>query len=128
MIGGFIMIQDVVEHGRRSIERGVAALGGMVAEANFAAASGESTGVPPEHQAIDALEHAVQVCPRVASAQLNLGTARQRIDDAAGAEVCFAQAVFLGPSGPRGVFLRASASGNWGGGRRPSRCFRRPLP
>ena len=70
------MREDVVEHGRRSIERGVAALGGAVAEANFAAASGESTGVPPEQLAIDALEHAVSVCPRVASAQLNLGTAR----------------------------------------------------
>ena len=33
MIGGFIMREDVVEHGRRSIERGVAALGGAVAEA-----------------------------------------------------------------------------------------------
>ena len=52
MIGGFIMREDVVEHGRRSIERGVAALGGAVAEANFAAASGESTGVPPEQLAI----------------------------------------------------------------------------
>ena len=31
MIGGFIMREDVVEHGRRSIEKGVAALGGAVA-------------------------------------------------------------------------------------------------
>ena len=106
MIGGFIMREDVVEHGRRSIERGVAALGGAVAEANFAAASGESTGVPPEQLAIDALEHAVQVCPRVASAQLNLGTARQRIDDAAGAEVCFAAASSLSPRDPAAFFGR----------------------
>ena len=106
MIGGFIMREDVVEHGRRSIERGVAALGGAVAEANFAAASGESTGVPPEQLAIDALEHAVQICPRVASAQLNLGTARQRVDDAAGAEVCFAAASSLSPRDPAAFFGR----------------------
>jgi Flp pilus assembly protein TadD len=106
MIGGFIMREDVVEHGRRSIERGVAALGGAVAEANFAAAAGESTGVPPEQLAIDALEHAVSVCPRVASAQLNLGTARQRIDDAAGAEVCFAAASSLSPRDPAAFFGR----------------------
>lgn len=106
MIGGFIMREDVVEHGRRSIERGVAALGGAVAEANFAAASGESTGVPPEQLAIDALEHAVQHCPRVASAQLNLGTARQRVDDAQGAEVCFHSASILSPRDPAAFFGR----------------------
>ena len=45
----------------------------------------------------------MQVCPRVASAQLNLGTARQRVDDAAGAEVCFHSALYFVASGPRGV-------------------------
>ena len=79
MIGGFIMREDVVEHGRRSIERGVAALGGAVVEGNFAAASGDAGGAAsPELLAVDALEHAVLSAPRVASAQLNLGTARQR--------------------------------------------------
>ena len=66
MIGGFLMRADVCEHGRRSVERGVAALGGAVAEANFAAAAGAADAENPAQLALDALGHAVAVSPAVA--------------------------------------------------------------
>ena len=65
------------------------------------------------------------MCPRVASAQLNLGTARQRIDDAAGAEglLCTA-ASSLSPRDPAAFFGRGQClRENWGGRREAEPLF-----
>ena len=120
IIGGFIMVEDSVEHGRRSIERGVAALGAANAAANFAAKEGGGTDAA---LALDALGHAVAVAPRCASAHANLAAARQTFGDLRGACLCFDAVHELNPRDAASYFTHGVALRALGDGARAARCF-----
>ena len=108
IIGGFIMSTAHVEQGRRSIERGVAALGAANLDTNFAA--GQTSGKEDTALALDALAHAVRVAPRCATALANLGSARRTFGDLAGACECFAAVNDLNPNDAGSWFNHAVAA------------------
>lgn len=107
IVGGFIMTTDEVEHGRRSVERGIAALGAANADANFAGRDGNAAGANVQGLSIDALGHAVRTAPRSAITHANLGFARRQAGDIEGASLCFEAVHELNPRDADAYFNHA---------------------